>query len=284
MLKEGMGMSMNSVVICVLSRSDAPCLVVFFILLTGVNLLNLVLFRVGTIAAQSSAASLGQAVTMIMSQHIILSLHDWRAISTGSPSSHEMGPVSYAGNGHTTTGGGGGSGGIGGRLRNLGTNRGASQAASPSIPGGHEVYGGTTSSITFEPAVANGGRRGSKHGVSQSPHSRSVVKEFVRSRKGSSEDEHEGPLEIRVQVQEEVKLDYDSVYTDPSDPNYPNSRPEVCRFEVCIQPVMLMNLVCRANTRMTANGDPYNAPRSLMSPLTFYSLASCILEYAVLLL
>lgn len=192
------------------------------------NILNLVLFRSGTIAAQSSAASLGQAVTMIMSQHIILSLHDWRSISTGSPSSHEMGPVSYAGNGHTTSG----IGGIGGRLRNLGANRGGvSHVISTNTPGGGpDVYNGTASSVTFEGGIPNSGRRGSKHGIvgvgatGQSPHSRSVVKDFVRSRKGSSEDELDSPLEIRVQVQEEVKLDYDSVYTDPSDVN---SRPGV---------------------------------------------------------
>jgi hypothetical protein len=38
------------------------------------------MFRVSSIAAQSSAACLGQAVTMIMSQRIILGLHDWRNV------------------------------------------------------------------------------------------------------------------------------------------------------------------------------------------------------------
>lgn len=182
-------------------------------LLTAVNILNLILFRSGSIAAQSSAASLGQAVTMIMSQHIILSLHDWRAASTNSPSSHELGPVSYAGNGHSASG-------IGGRLRNLGTNRGTI-----SVPAGPEVYAGVTSTVTFE-GGPGAGRRGSKHVISPalSPHTQSVVKDFVRSRKESSEDGLNGPLEVRVQVQEEVKLDYDSVYTDSADLN---SRPVV---------------------------------------------------------
>lgn len=61
---------------------------VYFVLLTGVNILNLVMFRVSSIAAQSSAACLGQAVTMIMSQRIILGLHDWRTTLQGPTSQH----------------------------------------------------------------------------------------------------------------------------------------------------------------------------------------------------
>lgn len=66
---------------------------VFFIMLTAVNILNLVMFRVSSIAAQSSAACLGQAVTMIMSQRIILGLHDWRTAvipSSGHGNAYEL--------------------------------------------------------------------------------------------------------------------------------------------------------------------------------------------------
>lgn len=102
-------------------------------------------------------------------------------------------------------------------------NRGTSHVISSGAPG-VESYAAHTNTISFEPSMPTG-RRNSKLGMvnagtgGQSPHARSVVKDFVRSRKGSSEDEHEGPLEIRVQVQEDVKLDYDSVYTDPSNPS-----------------------------------------------------------------
>lgn len=66
----------------------------FFLLLTAVNILNLVMFRVSSISAQSSAACLGQAVTMIMSQRIILGLHDWRTAVSPSgntrPDAYEL--------------------------------------------------------------------------------------------------------------------------------------------------------------------------------------------------
>lgn len=52
------------------------------------------MFRVSSIAAQSSAACLGQAVTMIMSQRIILGLHDWRTATVPSggtrPDAYEL--------------------------------------------------------------------------------------------------------------------------------------------------------------------------------------------------
>ncbi|KAF8321354.1 hypothetical protein DL93DRAFT_2073226 [Clavulina sp. PMI_390] len=185
---------------------------VFFILLTGVNLLNLVLFRVGSLAAQSSAASLGQAVTMIMSQHIILSLHNWRAASTNSPSSHELGPVSYAGhapthNGHDNS--------VMGRLRNMGHNGNSRR------DGGKDGFHGTTS-VTFNADVAHRQSRtvGTMPSISDQPttQSRSVVRDFVRTtRKGSSENET--PLEIRIEVQEDIKMDDDALSLDPNDHN-----------------------------------------------------------------
>lgn len=143
---------------------------------------------------------------MIMSQHIILSLHDWRAVSTGNQSSnHEMGPVSFAGGNNSGT-----TGAIG-RLRNM---RGLSHP-SPTTTGGNDDY--TRSAVKFEPNTTHPNRRNSKHQIG----SRSVVKDFVRSKRGSSEegDHDQGPLEIRVQVQEEVKLDYDAVYADPDAPH-----------------------------------------------------------------
>jgi hypothetical protein len=59
---------------------------VYFVTLTAVNVFNLVLFCVAPIAAQSSAACLGQAVTMIMSQRIILGLHEWSTVATSNRS------------------------------------------------------------------------------------------------------------------------------------------------------------------------------------------------------
>jgi hypothetical protein len=44
------------------------------------------MYRVSSIATQSSAACLAEAVTMIMSQQIILSLHDWRTSLEGASS------------------------------------------------------------------------------------------------------------------------------------------------------------------------------------------------------
>lgn len=78
MLKEGIGSSSFCQLTVTTSLTGHLRRIAFFILLTAVNILNLVMFRVSSIAAQSSAACLGQAVTMIMSQRIILGLHDWR--------------------------------------------------------------------------------------------------------------------------------------------------------------------------------------------------------------
>ncbi|CAE6336893.1 unnamed protein product, partial [Rhizoctonia solani] len=54
----------------------------YFVFLTVANVVNLAMFLMADISAQSSAAVFGQAVTMIMSQRIILNLQEW----TGEPS------------------------------------------------------------------------------------------------------------------------------------------------------------------------------------------------------
>jgi hypothetical protein len=59
---------------------------VYFVTLTAVNILNLVLFHVAPLATQSSAACLGQAVTMIMSERIIIGLHEWQTLASSDRS------------------------------------------------------------------------------------------------------------------------------------------------------------------------------------------------------
>jgi hypothetical protein len=51
------------------------------------------MFHTSSIAAQSSAACLGQAVTMIMSQRVILALYEWR--TTSAPSRGNTRPELY---------------------------------------------------------------------------------------------------------------------------------------------------------------------------------------------
>lgn len=145
---------------------------------------------------------------MIMSQHIILSLHDWRATSSGAgqpeTSNHELGPVSYAGHypGGPSVGGGAG----GRRPGQLG----AAQNSSV-VPG----FSSHSNPNAIKSVQLGRDRRNSRVLESQNG-----VRSFMRSKRGSSEegeDEERGnrPLEIKVNVEEEVKLDYDSMYTDP---------------------------------------------------------------------
>jgi hypothetical protein len=142
---------------------------------------------------QSSAASLGIALTMIMSQRIILSLHDWRAVSTFAHSSnHEIGLVSFPENSS-------GNPSSAGRLRSLSTNRALSHALSPD---NFEHGNGINGPITFE---SGGGRRLCKCGEPI----RSPMPELVSPRKGG--DGCDIPVGIRVRVHEEVKRDCDSV-------------------------------------------------------------------------
>lgn len=65
----------------------------YFIFLTIANVVNLAMFRISDISAQSSAAVFGQAVTMIMSQRIILNLQEWTTEPSQTPSrSHGSAP------------------------------------------------------------------------------------------------------------------------------------------------------------------------------------------------
>lgn len=65
----------------------------YFIFLTIANVVNLAMFLLADISAQSSAAVFGQAVTMIMSQRIILNLQEWTTEPTQNPSrSHTSAP------------------------------------------------------------------------------------------------------------------------------------------------------------------------------------------------
>ncbi|EPQ53637.1 hypothetical protein GLOTRDRAFT_100675, partial [Gloeophyllum trabeum ATCC 11539] len=60
----------------------------YFVALTGVNVFNTILYRTSDEALQPAVASLGYAVTWIMSQKILIHLHDAaleRAYETGAP-------------------------------------------------------------------------------------------------------------------------------------------------------------------------------------------------------
>lgn len=96
MLKEGIGswfIFSSRYTFCEAYPWGIPPLSVYFIFLTAVNILNLVMFHTSSIAAQSSAACLGQAVTMIMSQRVILALYEWR--TTSAPSRGNTRPELY---------------------------------------------------------------------------------------------------------------------------------------------------------------------------------------------
>ncbi|KAH7325427.1 hypothetical protein B0J17DRAFT_681328 [Rhizoctonia solani] len=64
----------------------------YFIFLTVANVINLAMFLLANISAQSSAAVFGQAVTMIMSQRIILNLQEWTGEPSHGPSRSRSGP------------------------------------------------------------------------------------------------------------------------------------------------------------------------------------------------
>ncbi|KAG8705940.1 hypothetical protein FRC09_002663, partial [Ceratobasidium sp. 395] len=57
----------------------------YFIFLTVANVVNLAMFLVADISTQSCAAVFGQAVTMIMSQRIILNLQEWTSEPSQGP-------------------------------------------------------------------------------------------------------------------------------------------------------------------------------------------------------
>lgn len=144
------------------------------------------MFRVSSIAAQSSAACLGQAVTMIMSQRIILGLHDWRTVV--APSSR----------GNTRP-----------ELYELsGNKRGASDV--------HHVLGRSTASGAES---TNDSTTAVSPSANYSPSSATPLKSFIPNvRRTASVDD--GNKVVHVHVQHEVQEDYDSVYT-PS-PAYPH--------------------------------------------------------------
>ncbi|CAE6423279.1 unnamed protein product [Rhizoctonia solani] len=64
----------------------------YFIFLTIANVVNLAMFISADISAQSCAAVFGQAVTMIMSQRIILNLQEWTGEPSQGPSRSRSGP------------------------------------------------------------------------------------------------------------------------------------------------------------------------------------------------
>jgi len=149
-------------------------------------------------AAQSSASTLGLAITMIMSQRIVLGLHDWRPLSgLMAYSSHrEMPLVDLIGRD-------GGNAGAG-PSHNFGTNR-AEHSLTPSTSGAIEFANGTPRTFAFD---ENRNRRLPIHRILVPQ--RSVAREYVCPGKGSSE---QVPMEIRVEVHEEIKKDYDSLCT-----------------------------------------------------------------------
>ncbi|CAE6509182.1 unnamed protein product [Rhizoctonia solani] len=64
----------------------------YFVFLTVANIVNLAMFLLANISSQSSAAVFGQAVTMIMSQRIILNLQEWAGEPSQGPSRSRSGP------------------------------------------------------------------------------------------------------------------------------------------------------------------------------------------------
>ncbi|KAF9509850.1 hypothetical protein BS47DRAFT_114071 [Hydnum rufescens UP504] len=145
----------------------------YFFALTSANMANLIFFRVGPLYLQTSAASLGEAVTMIMSERIILGLQEWRAIHTSdrgrtNVNSHELGQVS-------------------------GARRASSHERGGSITGPR----GATDHLVLDPV--------------QSVHRcKTHIDDLVGKRIPS--EEVDPPMEIRVQVEEEVKFEYDINY------------------------------------------------------------------------
>ncbi|KAI0336754.1 hypothetical protein GY45DRAFT_1377252 [Cubamyces sp. BRFM 1775] len=69
---------------------------VYFVALTGVNILNLILYRRPDEAFQSSGVSLGYTLTWIMSQRILIHLRDAAAAHNRTPTTHLVVSVSRA--------------------------------------------------------------------------------------------------------------------------------------------------------------------------------------------
>lgn len=146
------------------------------------------MFRASSIAAQSGAACLGQAVTMIMSQRIILGLYDWRTIAPSSrgntrPELHELSGKRGASNTHV------------GRT-----------ATSTADSAGDAI------TITTTP------------GSNYNHDSTSPFKSFVPDARGPS-DAGDANNVIHVRVEQDIKADYDSVCASSpgySSPGYPS--------------------------------------------------------------
>ncbi|KAJ1300865.1 hypothetical protein OPQ81_002504 [Rhizoctonia solani] len=64
----------------------------YFVFLTVANIVNLAMFLLADISTQSCAAVFGQAITMIMSQRIILNLQEWTGEPSQGPSRSRSGP------------------------------------------------------------------------------------------------------------------------------------------------------------------------------------------------
>ncbi|KAF9518520.1 hypothetical protein BS47DRAFT_1338203 [Hydnum rufescens UP504] len=151
----------------------------YFFVLTLVNLANLYVFRTSSISTQSCAAGFGEAMTMIMSEHIILNLHDWRVIqaSTQQPSErHEMDRIS-------------------------GVQR-APSYLRPTVVSGARGAGPRAVIPDSRNRNVLGGRP-----------SRNSMDDPTRAKRSSRR--LDPPLEIRVQIHEAVKIDYESDY-EPS--------------------------------------------------------------------
>jgi len=60
--------------------------ILYFVALTAINVVNLILFNRDNVQQQSAAASMGEAITWIMSQKILIGIHDYYRPTTSSVS------------------------------------------------------------------------------------------------------------------------------------------------------------------------------------------------------
>ncbi|KAB5590085.1 hypothetical protein CTheo_6475 [Ceratobasidium theobromae] len=157
----------------------------------GANLVNLVMFLNPDITAQSSAAVFGQAVTMIMSQRIILSLQKWFSEPTHGHSSRSRSAPDYAMHVLGNTAGGARGMGTG---AGLGTGSGAhSQTALPS----------KSNNAWSEPGN-KGTRSTGWEGLKATQHVR-------QASSGIFNVGTENVAELHVVVEREVRYDHDAI-------------------------------------------------------------------------
>jgi hypothetical protein len=162
------------------------------VFLTGVNILNLVMFRVSSIAAQSSAACLGQAVTMIMSQRIILSLHDWRTTLQVPSSNYAHAPLYELSAANKGT-----------RRTNAPVSAGATEGS-----GFGSTAAATTATVTVSP--------GSSHPNSPAPNAVKYAYNMPRSLT-SQQELDASTIDLRA---DEAREDCDSVYAQKAKSGY----------------------------------------------------------------